>query len=399
MPELLRAAFVIARRDFAATVLTRSFILFLIAPLFPVIVGMIFGGLTVTAARSIDNRLVAVVATAGDFSAVEAARSRLASAYPTGGHVQLLHVRPERDADAQVDRILAQDDPRVAAVLDGGLANPRLSSTVPTTQSVTSQIELLVEQARASPRPSGPPVRVSVDQCPANPYVAQRPILAQVVQGLLFVLTILLATMILSQLIEEKSSKIIEVLAAAVPVESIFLGKLLAMLAVSLLGIAVWAAAGLSAFAFFATTGLSTIPPPAVGWPLFITFGVLYFAMAYLLLGAVFLGIGAHASTARQVQTLSMPVTIAQILVFAVAALAVGEPDSARAIAAAVFPLSSPYVMVARAAQLPALWPHLAAIAWQLLWVGLILSVAARLFRRSVLKSGPVRSKRKAARA
>ena len=50
--------------------------------------------------------------------------------------------------------------------------------------------------------------------------------------------------------------------------------------------------------------------------------------MNYLLLGAVFLGIGAQASTAREVQTLSMPVTMAQVLVFGFAATAVGDADS-----------------------------------------------------------------------
>jgi ABC-2 type transport system permease protein len=68
--------------------------------------------------------------------------------------------------------------------------------------------------------------------------------------------------------------------------------------------------------------------------------------------------------------------------------------------AAAAFPLSSPYVMLARAAELADLWPHLIAIVWQLLWVALFLRLASRIFRRSVLKSGPVRvSRRKVVRA
>ena len=54
--------------------------------------------------------------------------------------------------------------------------------------------------------------------------------------------------------------------------------------------------------------------------------------MSYLLLGAIFLGIGAHASSAREVQTLSMPVTMAQVVIFAVASIAVGAPDSNRTI-------------------------------------------------------------------
>jgi ABC-2 type transport system permease protein len=82
---------------------------------------------------------------------------------------------------------------------------------------------------------------------------------------------------------------------------------------------------------------------------------------------------------------------MAQMVLFGLASLAVGKPESREAIAAAVFPLSSPYAMIARAADQDALWPHLVALSWQLLWVALILKFAAALFRSSVLKSGPSR--------
>jgi len=56
-------------------------------------------------------------------------------------------------------------------------------------------------------------------------------------------------------------------------------------------------------------------------------------------------------------------------------------------------------VMIARAAEVPGLWPHLVAVAWQLLWVALFLRVASGVFRKSVLKSGRVKVKpRKPAR-
>jgi ABC-2 type transport system permease protein len=45
--------------------------------------------------------------------------------------------------------------------------------------------------------------------------------------------------------------------------------------------------------------------------------------------------------------------------------------------------------MLARAAELPDLWPHAAALVWQALWVALILRLGAALFRKTVLKSGP----------
>ena len=56
-------------------------------------------------------------------------------------------------------------------------------------------------------------------------------------QILVFFLTMLLAGMVLSNLVEEKSNKIIEILAASIPMESVFLGKLFAMLGMALLGI------------------------------------------------------------------------------------------------------------------------------------------------------------------
>jgi ABC-2 type transport system permease protein len=95
------------------------------------------------------------------------------------------------------------------------------------------------------------------------------------------------------------------------------------------------------------------------------------------------------APTVRDVQTLSMPATILQLAVFFLATYASSDIGSPVELAAVAFPLSSPYAMVSRAAQQPDLWPHLAALAWQVLWVTLFVRFGARLFRRRVMKSGP----------
>jgi ABC-2 type transport system permease protein len=205
----------------------------------------------------------------------------------------------------------------------------------------------------------------------------------------LFLLTLMLSTMVLSQLIEEKSNKIIEVIAAAIPIDAMFVGKLFAMLSASVLGLVVWIGSGALLIQLVKHGGVATLPTPAVGWPAFLALGVIYFGMNYLLFGAAFLMIGAQASTAREVQTMSMPVTFGQVLIFGFAATAIGNPDSPLALAAAAFPLSSPMTMLARAAQQPDIWPHVVAILWQALWVALILRVGAQLFRKTVLKSGP----------
>ena len=110
--------------------------------------------------------------------------------------------------------------------------------------------------------------------------------------------------------------------------------------------------------------------------------------MAYLLLGAVFLGVGAQASTMREIQMLSLPITIFQVAMFGLASAAAAEPGSRLARIAELFPFSSPFAMAARGATDPALWPHLLALGWQALWVVLTIVISVRLFRIGVLKSG-----------
>jgi ABC-2 type transport system permease protein len=216
-----------------------------------------------------------------------------------------------------------------------------------------------------------------------------RAVTAQIGQALLFFLTLMLSTMVLSQLIEEKSNKVIEVIAAAIPIDAMFVGKLAAMLSASVLALLVWMGSGALLIQLVKHGGVATLPVPAVGWPAFLTLAVVYFAMNYLLFGAAFLMIGAQASTAREVQTMSLPATFGQLLVFGLASKSIGDPDSAMGLVGAIFPLSSPMTMLSRAAQEPELWPQLAAIVWQAIWIAIILRFGAQLFRRTVLKSGP----------
>ncbi|MCJ7420974.1 ABC transporter permease [Sphingomicrobium astaxanthinifaciens] len=395
MRELLRAAWVIGRRDYIATVLSKTFLFFLIGPLFPVAIGVLFAGVGSNIADREVDRIVAVVASEEDMAALEAARERLAPLAPGGGFVMLERVAPAPDAAAQREALLGRTERPILGVLEGGLEAPRFTGTLDERSASVRQLVAFIDDARRAeavgglPDATGPALAVETRRRSASSVSFARQITARMGQLLLFFITILLAGMLLSQMLEEKSNKAIEVLASAVPVDSIFIGKLFAMLAISLTGIIVWIATILAALYIWGGGDFSLVPPPpAVGWPVFLLLGLVYFATSYLLLGAAFLGIGAQASTVRQVQTLSMPITMVQVVIFLGAQLGVGEPEGAKAIAAAIFPFTSPFAMIARAAEVEALWPHLLAVLWQALWVALILKFAASIFRKSVLKSG-----------
>jgi ABC-2 type transport system permease protein len=391
MRTFLRSAFVIARRDFSATVLSKTFIFFLLGPMFPLLFGGVFGSISARVATQTERPVVAVIAPRADFERLRTARDGMAEALGDEALVKLVGYAPEPDLGAQEKRLLATTSPPVRAVLSGGLEHPHLTGALAGDPGTAGQLKLLIANARDGVAAKVEDLPVTTVAASSGSLAGDRANTAQVAQIALFVLTLMLSTMVLSQLIEEKSNKIIEVIAAAMPIDAMFVGKLFAMLSASLLGLVVWVGSGALIVQLLKHGGVATLPPPAVGWPIFLSLAVVYFGMNYLLFGAAFLMLGAQASTAREVQTISMPVTFGQILIFGFAASAIGNPNSTGGLAAAVFPLSSPMAMLARAAETPELWPHLTAILWQAAWVALILRLGARLFRRTVLKSGPRR--------
>ena len=395
MRQILRSAWVIARRDYTSTVFSRIFILFLLTPVFPVAFGGLFD------AMNSDNgpppaRVVALATDPAATRALLDARGRLAERLGDDGVPQLSPQPPSREApDVEARRLLGsgQGYSHYAALLSGSLDHPRfiLSSRAPA--SLTDDVSLLIDTARAyaalgAAAPPSVSLGITRVAAPAEPVSRAREGLAKGAQTGLFVLLVLLAGMSLSTFIEEKSNKVIEVLAAAVPVDAIFLGKLASMLAIALTFVLVWSVIVAGGLVFFAPQMLHGLPVPAVGWPAFVTLLISYFVGNYLLLGAVFLGIGSQAGSPREIQVLALPVTMLQLLLYAFASAGVSHPDSWVAKAAAIFPWSSPLAMLARAAEVPGLWTHALALAWQLLWLVLALRVAAAMFRRAVLKSG-----------
>ena len=391
----LQAAWVIARRDFVAVLFSRAFLFFLLGPLFPVIVGGLAGSIGGEVQREAVSFEVGLAMSGDDNAAMIAANDRLSG--QLGPALPVLRAVPEAAGDAAFDARAFMEARRgnYAAIITGSLNAPRLVGTEGQIARWQGPVGLIAGHALSVQPAAFPQVAAEAVATSAASERTSRIQTAQIAQMVLFLLTMLLAGMVLSNLVEEKANKIIEILAAAIPMDAVFMGKLFAMLAVSFGGIAVW---GLVAFGLWAAGGdaitqvtgfdPARLPAPAVGWPVFAMLGVIYFAMAYLLLGALFLTIGSMASSVREVQTLSMPVTMLQLMVFFLAAHTIKQPGSALEMAAVAFPLSSPFAMLARAALEPELWTHALALAWQALAVLALVKGGSMLFRKRVMKSG-----------
>ncbi|NKJ42729.1 ABC transporter permease [Novosphingobium sp. SG720] len=400
IPEKLRAAWVIARRDFVAVIWSKSFVFFLLGPLFPIIVGGMAGAIGAQVQKDLDHPQVGIALPADEAARMIEAHRALADAMPGDVPDFVVLDAPWGGRTYDARAALAghrgpggKVDGQLAAVVSGSLAHPVLTATPERARMWQGMVALFAARAQSLAPASLPPVAVDEVATSVAKVQSGQVTTAQAGQVLLFLLTMLLAGMVLSNLVEEKANKIIEVLAASIPMDALFLGKLFAMLGVSLVGMAVWGSAWGTLLAL-GMKSLPTLAAPAVGWPLFFVLGFLYFAMAYLLLGSLFLSIGGMATTVREVQTLSMPVTMLQLMVFFFASYALARPGTWVDWAALAFPLSSPFAMLARAAREPAIWPHLVALGWQALCVVLIVRMGAQLFRRTVMKSGPAKGRK-----
>lgn len=384
MMETIRAAFVIGRRDFTAIIFSKAFFFFLLGPLFPVIVGAAAGALGGQVARDISRPVIGVAMAADDSRELMQARTDLVEQMGERRFPELKVLPPSGD---DPEALLKNTENGLVAVLQGSLEKPKLIGTEGPVEDWKGEIALLSAYAKSGDAMKLGTVETQLVQQTAGNEKQQQLLTAQSAQILVFMLTMLLAGMVMSNMVEEKSNKILEVLAAAVPMDSVFIGKLFAMLAMAFLGLIVWTSVGFGLVAM-AGSAIPAFPTPAVGWPIFITLSIVYFAMAYLVLGSLFIGIGAMAATVREVQTLSMPVTMAQLLNFFLAMYSVPKINQPIETFACIFPFTSPFAMVARAAQDATLWHHGVAIIGQGLFAILVIRIGVYLFRRNVMKSG-----------
>ena len=402
----IRQTLTIARRDFIATVFTPIFLLFLFAP---VIMGS-FGAIGGMGAASVADggggdrsRIVAIVP-ADLARPIAEADTRLRGGFrPDEAPPALLTLAPAANPAAQARTAFDDHYYEAAAVLHGPLDRPTILYGARGSRAA-DYLALLAQTTLAAQQLGGSLPRIDV----TRQAIVRRQATAGgrhqsaffAVFGIFF-LTLFLAGQVVGTMAEERNNKVIEVLAAAVPLESVFLGKLLGMFGVALLFVAFWATVVSQVSVLLPPSiaaGLHDLAP-AVGPPMFAVLFIAYFAMAYLLLGSVFLGVGAQASTMREIQMLSLPITILQVAMFALSSAAAAHPGSAVATFAEIFPLSSPFAMAGLAANSPTLWPHALALAWQLLWVAIFITIGARLFRRGVLQSGSARPFWKRAKA
>ena len=182
---------------------------------------------------------------------------------------------------------------------------------------------------------------------------------------------------LLTQTVEEKSNRVIEVLLSAVSPVELMAGKILGQMAVSMLVLALYIAMGLLMLTSFAMIGLLD--------PRLIIYLVVFFVISYLLFAAVFSAVGAAVNEMREAQSLMTPVMLALMAPWMFAPVIGREPNSTFAIALSFIPPVNTFAMMIRLASAtpPPLWQVLVTMV-----VGLAAACGVTWFAAKVFKVG-----------
>jgi len=194
--------------------------------------------------------------------------------------------------------------------------------------------------------------------------------------------------LVMTSVIEEKSSRVVEVLASSLPPTKLLWGKLLGVGAAGLTQFLVWS---LSLFLIsLAAAGplVGSFKMPEVS-PLVIGSFVLFFLLGFLFYASLYASIGAAVNTVQEAQNFVFPVIMPLIIGVVCFPVVLESPDGVLAVVLSMIPFLSPLMMFLRIVVLtPPLWQIAVSLALLALAIAGAVWVAARVYRVGILMYG-----------
>jgi ABC-2 type transport system permease protein len=196
--------------------------------------------------------------------------------------------------------------------------------------------------------------------------------------------------MLLNNTIEEKSSKIAEVLLSSVTPNEIMMGKLTGIAAIGLTMVCTWLATAFVGLQLYQGAGAEVIGPAldAVAASGLIPMFVLCFLLGYLIYAGLFLAAGALCNDLKEAQNLQGPIMLIMMVPLFTMVFINRDPHGTLATILTWIPLYTPFTMMNRAAADPPLTELVGATLLMIATALLLLWSAGRIFRIGMLRTG-----------
>ena len=201
------------------------------------------------------------------------------------------------------------------------------------------------------------------------------------------------AGLLFNSVMEEKSSRVLEILAGSASTTEIMGGKILGVAALTATMLLTWSALGAVVLIQSSPAMAEEVGAVLLGRGLLIYF-VLYAALGYVLYAAMFAGIGAFCDSPREAQTLLTPVMLLAVTPVFFMSLAIRDPGSTLLQVLSWIPPFTPFLMLARAGSEVPLWEVAGTLVLMLVTTAVVLQLSGRAFKAGAISSGPVDFKR-----
>jgi ABC-2 type transport system permease protein len=418
----MRSLFLIIRREYLVRVRTKAFLIFTV--LMPLFIGavvvlpsrlMLFGFGTrhiaiVSAdsalARSIQSELVAARASDNE----EAQQTSTKKAIRPDFDVMVLTTPTEalrqqlttQIRDGNLDGFAWLDDD--AVITRRGTYYSRNASDFVGTSLVSRALRFALSQRQLAAHGFSPaqakillgPVlldTVHVDKQGANRANGMGAFFLPFLLLFAIYLTVLIYGLyVMRSVMEEKTSRIIEVLLSSVTPMQLMAGKIIGVGAVGLTQIGIWTAAG-----SILGTGSSAIARQVVGDSMkdahvstsaLFLFPV-FFILGYATYACLYAAIGAMVNSDEEAQQMQFPVTLPLILCMVFATAIIRDPNTPLAFWLSMFPLTSPIIMFVRATiDMPPVWQVALSIGISLASLYGLVWLTSRIYRVGILMYG-----------
>ncbi len=191
---------------------------------------------------------------------------------------------------------------------------------------------------------------------------------------------------VMSSVMEEKSSKVMEVLIASVKPFELMVGKVVGIGLVAFTQYLIWAVVA------FAISAMSLQYNPKFQFdlsPMLLVYFVLYFVLGYLIYATLYAAVGSAFENPQDAQSLTTPITFLIIIPIIAMNYVISKPDSVASVVLSLVPFFSPILMMGRLTitDVP-LWQALLSIGLMVGTFYAVMLFSAKIYRIGVLMYG-----------
>ncbi len=205
---------------------------------------------------------------------------------------------------------------------------------------------------------------------------------------IIYMMVLMYGSHTLMAVIEEKSSRMVEVLLASISPGNLMLGKVLGIGLAGLTQFCIWT----GTFFVVSQRGVSMGDftfDAAFLTPIILVSFVMFFLLGFFLYATMFAGVGALCNSTQDAQQFQMPLMMGMMVPMTLLILVMRSPDSTITVALSLVPMFAPVIMFMRVCvETPPLWQI--GLSWVLMIIAIVLAAkgAGKLFRMGILMYG-----------